>query len=53
MLISIEGSERAMTILHALMSATGSVMWHENVDGLTVLLETLASDLSLQMVMYY
>jgi len=52
-LFSIEGSERAMSILEALIPTSGSVMWHENLDGLLVLLERLASDLRLQMVLYY
>jgi len=51
-LFSVEGNERAMSILQALMSTSGPVVWHENLDGLLVLLEALASELRLQMVMY-
>ena len=46
----VKDSERAMSILQALMCTCGSTMWHENVDGLLVLLESLASDLKLKMV---
>jgi len=52
-LFSVEDSERAMSILEALMATSDSVMWHENVDGLLVLLEALALDLKLHMVMLY
>jgi len=50
--LAVEGSERAMSVLEALIATNGSGMWHENVDGLLALLEALASDLKLQMVMY-
>ena len=53
MLFSVEDSDRAMSILEAMIATSGSVMWHENLDGLLVLLEAFASDLKLQMVMYY
>lgn len=49
----VEDSERAMSVLEALMSASGSTMWSENVDGLLLLLESLATDLKLKMVIYY
>jgi len=52
-LFAVEGSERAVSILQAVMSTTGSVMWRENLDGLMVLLDALASDLRLQMVIHY
>jgi len=51
-LFLVEGSEKAMFILPTLISTTGSVVWHENLDGLIVLMDSLASDLRLQMVMY-
>jgi len=52
-LFSVEDNDRAMCILEALIATDGSVVWHENLDGLLILLETFASDLKLQMVMYY
>jgi len=52
-LVCVEDSERAVSVLEALMSTSGSVMWRENVNGLLILLESLASDLKLKMVIYY
>jgi len=49
-LFFVKDSERAMSILQALMCTCGSTMWHENVDGLLVLLESFTSDLKLKMV---
>ena len=50
---SAEDSERALAILQTLLATSDSVMWRENLDGLLVLLESLACDLKLQMVIYY
>ena len=42
-----------MSIIETLISVDGSTIWHENLVGLLVLLEAFASDLKLQMVIYY